>query len=37
MSKVELLGRYWVGVECCFCGVMDDECSLIRKREEVQR
>jgi len=37
MSEVEFLGRYWVGVECCFCSVMgDDECSLIRKREEFE-
>jgi hypothetical protein len=37
MSEVELLGRYWVGVECCFCGMMsDEEYSLIRKGEEFE-
>ena len=37
MSEVELLGRYWVGVERCFCGVMsDEECSSSGKEKNLR-
>jgi hypothetical protein len=35
MNEVELLERYWVGVECCFCGMMDDEVFSYQKKRRI--